>query len=57
MTEDAEAIVAAILTALRLAQQGGPPKGRTSCSAYRDEFKEMLDRIKDLNRSDRRDIS
>jgi hypothetical protein len=28
MTEDAEAIVAAILTAVRLAQQGGPQKGQ-----------------------------
>lgn len=55
MTEDAEAIVAAILTAVRLAQQGGPPKGRTSSTAYLDEFKEMLERIKDLNRSNRRD--
>jgi hypothetical protein len=44
MTEDTQAIVAAILTAVRIMQHG-IPGGATTPGAYEAEYRKMLDRV------------
>jgi hypothetical protein len=45
ISEDAEAIVAAILAAVRIIQHG-IPGGATKPGAYEAEYRKMLDRVK-----------
>ena len=44
ITEDTQAIVAAILAATRIMKQG-IPGGVSTCGAYEAEYRKMLDRV------------
>jgi hypothetical protein len=44
ISEDTQAIVAAILTAVRIMKEG-IPNARTTSGAYEEEYRKMLDRI------------
>ncbi len=52
LSDDGAAVVAAILAAVKLIQQSGPPQGAKTEKAYVSEYLKMLDRVKNPHGGD-----